>query len=78
MNEPTGTHAVNALNDALQALLRDYDALRAVRLETAPSTPKHDAIERRLAGMRRQAAKLIEQLNSSNTRVAWKRTFGLL
>jgi hypothetical protein len=76
MNPPTGTHAVNAIVNALQDLQRDYDALRAERDRTEPSLPQHDSIERRLAGMRRQATKLINQLNPSAT--AWKRAFGLL
>ncbi len=76
MNQPTGTPAMNIIVNALQDLLRDYEAFRAMRDDTAPSTAKYDSIERRLAGMRRQAAKLINDLNSSDT--AWKRAFGLL
>lgn len=74
--KPTGTYATHATVNALQDLLRDYDALRAVRDNTKPSTSKYDAIERRLAGMCRQAVKLINQLNPNDT--AWKRAFGLL
>jgi hypothetical protein len=77
-NKPTGTRAVNALDEALQVLLHDYDALLRVRMDTEPSTSGHDAIERRLSGMRRQAVKLIDQLGSSEVRVAWKLTFGLI
>jgi hypothetical protein len=72
---PTGTHAANALVNALQDLRRDYDAVRAVRDDTEPSSPKHEGADRRLAGMRRQAAKLINDLNPNDT--AWKRAFGL-
>lgn len=67
---------MNATINVLQDLLRDYDALRAVREETEPSTDKYDAIERRLAGMRRQAQKFIRQINPADT--AWQRAFGLL
>lgn len=74
--KPTGTHATNATLNALQDLQRDYEAMRALRDVTEPSLPKYDSIERRLAGMRRQAAKLIHQLDPSAT--AWKRAFGLL
>lgn len=74
--KPTGTHATNATVNALQDLLRDYEALRAVRDDTEPSLPKYDTVERRLSGMRRQAAKLINDLNPNDT--AWKRAFGLL
>lgn len=76
MNQPTGTHAMNALVNALQDLLRDHDALRTARDHAEPSTEKYEAIERRLASMRRQAVKLIDQLNPNDT--AWKRAFGLL
>ena len=76
MNKPTGTHAMNALVNALQDLQRDYNALRAERDGTEPSTRAYDSIERRLAGMRRQATKLINQLNPSD--VAWKRAFGMV
>lgn len=73
---PTGTHATNATVNALQDLRRDYDALRAVRDAAEPSSPKHAAAERRLAGMRRQASKLVNDLNPNDT--AWKRAFGLV
>ena len=76
MNPPTGTHALNAIVNTLQDLQRDYNALRALRDDTEPSLPKYDSIERRLAGMRRQAAKLINQLNPND--VAWKRAFGMV
>lgn len=67
---------MNAVINTLQDLLRDYTALRAVRDDTEPSTPKYDSIERRLAGMCRQAIKLINEINPNDT--AWKRAFGLL
>lgn len=73
---PSGTHATNATVNALQALRRDYDTLRAVRDAVESSSPKHAAAERRLAGMRRQAAKLVNDLNPNDT--AWKSAFGLL
>ena len=76
MDKPTGTHATNALVNTLQDLLRDYDAMRALRDDTEPSLPKYDSIERRLAGMRRQAKKLIDELNPSD--VSWKRAFGMI
>ena len=76
LNKPTGTHATNATVNALQDLQRDYEALRALRDATEPSTSKYNSIERRLAGMRRQAVKLINDLNPNDT--AWKRAFGLL
>lgn len=76
VNKPTGVHAANATINALQDLRRDYEALGAVRDKAEPSTSWHASIERRLAGMRRQAAKLINDLNPSDT--AWKRAFGLL
>ena len=76
MNPPTGTHALNAIVNTLQDLQRDYNALRALRDDTEPSLPKYDSIERRLAGMRRQATKLINQLNPND--VAWKRAFGMV
>lgn len=76
MNPPTGTHAVNATVGALELLLAEYNQLRALRDDTEPSLPKYDAIERRLAGMRRQAKKLIGSLNPSPD--AWKRAFGLI
>lgn len=76
MNKPTGTHAANECVNTLQDLQRDYDALRALRDRTEPSLPAYDSIERRLAGMRRQATKLINQLSPSN--VAWKRAFGMV
>lgn len=76
MNKPTGTHAANARVNTLQDLLRDYDAMRAMRDDTEPSLPKYDSIERRLAGMRRQATKLINELNPND--VSWKRAFGMV
>ena len=76
MKPPTGTHALNAIVNTLQDLQRDYNALRALRDDTEPSLPKYDSIERRLAGMRRQATKLINQLNPND--VAWKRAFGMV
>ena len=76
VNKPTGVHATNATVNALQDLRRDYEAIRAQRDAVEPSTARYAVIERRLAGMRRQAAKLINDLNPNDT--AWKRTFGLL
>ncbi len=76
VNKPTGTHATNATVNALQDLQRDYAALQAVRDKAEPSTSWHASVVRRLAGMRRQAAKLINNLNPNDT--AWKRAFGLL
>jgi hypothetical protein len=75
-NPPTGTHAVNATVGALQELLAEYDQLRALRDDTEPSLPKYDAIERRLAGMRRQATKLIGRLDPAPE--SWRRAFGLV
>jgi len=72
--KPVGTHATNATVNALQDLHRTYEDLRAIRAEL--STTRLDSCERRLAGIRRQAAKLIHDLNPSDT--AWKRAFGLL
>ena len=79
--KPTGTHAVNATISSLQALLLDYDALRVVRDAKEPSTAQYTSAERRLAGMRRQATKLIDdQLAALDARVrdSWKRAFGLI
>jgi hypothetical protein len=76
VNKPTGVHATNATVNALQHLQRDYETLRAHRENVEPSTARYAVITRRLADMRRQAAKLINDLNPSDT--AWKSSFGLL
>lgn len=73
-NKSTGTHATNATVNTLQDLQRTYEDLRTIRAEL--STTRLDAYERRLAGIRRQAAKLIATLNPNDT--AWKRAFGLI
>jgi hypothetical protein len=73
-NPPSGTHATNAIVNALQDLHQTYEDLRAIRAEL--STTNLDSCERRLAGIRRQAQKLIHQLNPADT--AWKRAFGLI
>lgn len=76
MNKPTGTYAANACVNALQDLQRDYNATRALRDGTEPSLPAYDSLDRRLASMRRQATKLINQLNPND--VAWQRAFGMV
>jgi hypothetical protein len=73
MSKLTGPLVVRA---ALQILLDDYNSLCDMRDNTEPSAEGREGIERQLLGMRRQAGKFIEEVDSCDM-ARWARAFGL-
>lgn len=66
----------DCLNGVLQSLLAIYNELRSTRDNTESSTEAYESLERQLSGMRRQAAKLIEEV-AACAMARWERDFGL-